>query len=213
MYIKGTGEKILEIDKRNLNKRIYFLKKKIKKIKKQIKTQSKNRKYIKKISIIGYTNSGKSTLINSLLNNNINIVKNKLFSTINTNTQKIYINNKTILISDTVGFINNIPKELYNSFYTTLKIIKYSNLIINVIDLSSKFIKNYFNIIKNIFIYLKIKKNKNIINIFNKKDISIYTKKKIKNIINKYNVKNYLITSIKKKKNIKKILKLIKSKI
>ncbi|XCC45389.1 MAG: GTPase [Candidatus Shikimatogenerans sp. Ttur] len=165
------------------------------------------------MSIIGYTNSGKSTLINSLLNNNINIVKNKLFSTINTNTQKIYINNKTILISDTVGFINNIPKELYNSFYTTLKIIKYSNLIINVIDLSSKFIKNYFNIIKNIFIYLKIKKNKNIINIFNKKDISIYTKKKIKNIINKYNVKNYLITSIKKKKNIKKILKLIKSKI
>ncbi|XBT18281.1 MAG: GTPase [Candidatus Shikimatogenerans sp. Tser] len=140
---------------------------------------------------MGYTNSGKSTISNLILKKKYNLIKDQLFSTINTKTKKIIINNKIILITDTVGFIKKIPKELLKSFNTTLISIKNSNLILSIIDLSSLFIKNYLNYINNIYKKYNININ-NVINIFNKTDKTIYNNKKIKKIINKYKLKNFI---------------------
>ncbi|XBT18670.1 MAG: GTPase HflX [Candidatus Shikimatogenerans sp. Tcar] len=198
---KGPGEKELESDKRLIKNKIYILKKKTKKINTQINTQTKNRKYINQISIIGYTNSGKSTISNLILKKNFNIINNKVFSTINTKTKKAYINNKIILITDTVGFIKKLPKELLNSFNTTLYSIIKSNIILSILDLSSLFIEDYIIYIYNIYKKYKINNNK-IINIFNKTDINIYNKKKIKSLIIKYNIKNYIFFNYKLNINI-----------
>ncbi|WXB47391.1 MAG: GTPase HflX [Candidatus Shikimatogenerans sp. Tmey] len=198
---KGPGEKELETDKRLIKNNIYILNKKIKKINTQINTQTKNRKYVKQISIIGYTNSGKSTISNLILKKKFNLINNKLFSTIDTKTKKTYINNKIILITDTVGFIKKLPKELLKSFNTTLNSIKNSNIILSILDLSSLFLEDYIIYINYIYNKYKIKKNI-IINIFNKTDINIYNIKNIYNFIKKYKIKNYIFFNYKLNINI-----------
>uniref|UniRef100_A0AAU7QTD4 GTPase n=1 Tax=Candidatus Shikimatogenerans sp. Tder TaxID=3158566 RepID=A0AAU7QTD4_9FLAO len=208
---KGPGEKELETDKRLIKNKIYFLKKKIKKINTQINTQTKNRKNVIQISIIGYTNSGKSTISNLILKKKFNLINNKLFSTIDTKTKKTYINNKITLITDTVGFIKKLPKELLKSFNTTLNSIKNSNIILSILDLSSLFIEDYMIYINKIFLKYKINKNI-IINIFNKTDINIYNKKKIFFLIKKYKINQKIFFNYKLNINIilNKIIKIIK---
>ena len=136
----GPGEKQIEIDRRLIRKDIVKLKKDLEQIQKNRITQSNSRVDSFKTSLVGYTNAGKSTLMNSLTNSDV-YVKNELFATLDSTTRSLEIKNKkNILLSDTVGFIQKLPHELVASFRSTLSDIKNSNLILKVIDAS------YFNI-------------------------------------------------------------------
>jgi len=136
----GPGEKQIEIDRRLIRKDIVKLKKDLEQIGKNRITQNSSRLHAFKASLVGYTNAGKSTLMNALTNSDV-YVKNELFATLDSTTRSLEIKNKkNVLISDTVGFIQKLPHELVASFRSTLSDIKNSNLILKVIDSS------YFNI-------------------------------------------------------------------
>ncbi len=171
-FLGGPGETQLEIDKRLLNQRIKKIKSLLKKVEITRRLQQKNRtdNQIVIISIIGYTNAGKSTLFNKLLGESV-ISKNMLFSTLDP-TRRIFKNytQDKIIVSDTVGFISDLPTELIDSFKSTLEEITSSDLIFHVRDLTSPFFEDDS---KNVYAVLN-KLNKNIegkvIEIFNKVD-------------------------------------------
>ncbi len=144
---KGPGETQIETDRRLINSRIIVLKEKLKKVAEQRKTQSGERKKFFRISLVGYTNAGKSTLLNTLTDAKV-YVENKLFATLDTSTRSLELliseNGaavtkfpKKILISDTVGFIKNLPHKLIESFKSTLAEVVESDLLLNVIDVSN----------------------------------------------------------------------------
>ena len=136
----GPGEKQIEIDRRLIRKDIVKLKKDLNKIQKRRITQNNSRKNSFQVSLVGYTNAGKSTIMNSLAKSDV-YVKNELFATLDSTTRSLSIKNKkNVLLSDTVGFIQKLPHELVASFRSTLSDIKNSNLILKIID------SNYFNI-------------------------------------------------------------------
>jgi len=135
---RGPGETKLEIDKRNIRGRIEFLEEKLETVRAHRKVMREGRKSkgFMSATLVGYTNSGKSTLLNMLTKSNV-LVENKLFSTLDPTTRKLYLSSKTsILLTDTVGFIRNLPSELVTSFRATLEEIEHSDLIIVVLDSS-----------------------------------------------------------------------------
>ena len=144
----GMGETQIEIDRRLIRDKISKLKADLKKIERERKTQSQNRKKEFSVALVGYTNAGKSTLFNSLTGNEV-YVKDQLFATLDTTVRKFRINkNHNILISDTVGFIRKLPHNLIASFRSTLKEAIESNLILIVLDASSSIIDEHLNTIK-----------------------------------------------------------------
>ena len=144
----GMGETQIEIDRRLIRDKISKLKADLKKIERERKTQSQNRKKEFSVALVGYTNAGKSTLFNSLTGNEV-YVKDQLFATLDTTVRKFRINkNHKILISDTVGFIRKLPHNLIASFRSTLKEAIESNLILIVLDASSSIIDEHLNTIK-----------------------------------------------------------------
>ena len=139
----GPGEKQIEIDKRLIRKDITKLKKDLKNIENQRQTQRKSRTNIFKVSLAGYTNAGKSSLLKTLSGYNA-YVKDQLFATLDTTTKKVKLNNNIeVLISDTVGFLRNLPHELIASFRSTLGEIVDSDLIIKLIDISANDINGH----------------------------------------------------------------------
>ncbi|MGX7592259.1 GTPase HflX [Candidatus Karelsulcia muelleri] len=197
---RGPGESEIETDRRNIRKSINKLKKKIKLIDKQMNTQRKHRKNIIRISLVGYTNVGKSTIMNLLSKAKV-YIENHLFSTVDTTVRKIKINKQIFLLSDTVGFINNLPAQLIDSFKSTLLEIKESDLLIHVIDITKNNFLKDITYVENILLEIGIKKNI-IIKVFNKIDIcrELNTKNAI---INKKYMKNILFISALQKKYIK----------
>lgn len=134
---RGPGEKQLEVDRRLVQKKISDLKERLEKIEKDRVTQRKNRSNVFQVAIVGYTNVGKSSLLNSLCGSDI-LVENKLFATLDTSTRKVYIPGAgQVVISDTVGFLRKLPHHLVASFKSTLSIIKEAQLLIVVLDASS----------------------------------------------------------------------------
>ncbi|MCY7361284.1 MAG: GTPase HflX [Ignavibacteria bacterium] len=144
---KGPGETQIETDRRFIKTKIAFLKDKLLKVDEQRKTQSNERKKFFRISLVGYTNVGKSTLLNTLTNSDV-YVENKLFATLDTSTKALELlvseNGKAVtkfpkkvLISDTVGFIKNLPHNLIESFKSTLAEVIESDLLLHVIDISN----------------------------------------------------------------------------
>ena len=132
----GPGEKQIEIDRRLIRKDIDKLKKDLIRIQKSRATQNKHRSTAFQVSLVGYTNAGKSSLMNILTDSNV-YVKNELFATLDSTTKKLELNvNKTSVISDTVGFIQKLPHELVASFRSTLSDIQGSDLILKVVDSS-----------------------------------------------------------------------------
>ena len=142
---KGLGEKLLELDRRRIAKRITLLKKELVDIQRQkeITSKQRNKSETPKICLVGYTNAGKSSLLNCLIElygdkeDKKVYEKDMLFATLDTSTRKISINNKDILISDTVGFVSMLPHLLVESFKSTLHELKSADLLLNVIDQSS----------------------------------------------------------------------------
>lgn len=142
---KGLGEKLLQLDRRKISRRILSLKKELVEIEKQKKITSKQRNSssIPKICLVGYTNAGKSSLLNCLIelygdNEDKKVLeKNMLFATLDTSTRKIIVNKKDMLISDTVGFVSMLPHLLVESFKSTLSELKNADILLHVIDQSS----------------------------------------------------------------------------
>jgi GTP-binding protein HflX len=134
---RGPGEKQLEIDRRLVQNKISDLKERLEKIEKDRVTQRKKRSNIFQIAIVGYTNVGKSSMLNSLCGSDI-LVENKLFATLDTSTRKVYIPGAgEVVITDTVGFLRNLPHHLVASFKSTLSVIQDAQLLIVVLDASS----------------------------------------------------------------------------
>lgn len=136
---KGPGETQLEVDRRQVGKKIAFLKKKLEKIEKQRATQRKGRQDFYKISLVGYTNAGKSTLFNQLTKAGV-LQENKLFSTLDSTTRVISVEYpQNIVITDTVGFIEKLPHQLVASFKSTLEEVLLADLILLIVDASDPY--------------------------------------------------------------------------
>jgi len=169
---RGPGETKLEKDKRKIRYRISLLKKDLENIQKARTTRRSERMSsgIKNISIIGYTNAGKSTLINALTKSDV-LVQDKLFATLDTTTRKLYISDKqSVLISDTVGFIQKLPHQLIDAFKATLDEVTDSDLLLHVVDASNpdmeKQISSVYTVLEELGAI-----NKPIITVFNKTDL------------------------------------------
>lgn len=167
--MRGPGEKELETDKRLIKKRISFLKKQLKKIDIQMYTQRQQRKNWVRVALVGYTNVGKSTLMNLLSKSNV-FAENKLFATLDTTVRKIVINNVPFLLSDTVGFIRKLPHHLFESFKSTLDELKEADIILHVIDISHPAYREHIKVVNKTLFDIGVL-NKPIIQIFNKLDL------------------------------------------
>lgn len=170
---KGPGETQIETDRRLINTRIAVLKDKLRKIEEQRKTQRQQRKHFIRIGLVGYTNAGKSTLLNTLTDADV-YVEDKLFATLDTSTRLLKkINQKKIpqpvLISDTVGFIRNLPHDLIESFKSTLAEVIESDILIHVIDIASESFAEQMKVVEETLSEL-YKVPKPVIMVFNKVD-------------------------------------------
>lgn len=142
--MRGPGEREIETDRRIIRDRIALLKKKLEKIDNQMATQRKNRGKLVRVALVGYTNVGKSTLMNVLSKSNV-FAENKLFATLDTTVRKMVIGNLPFLISDTVGFIRKLPTQLVESFKSTLDEVREADLIIHLADISHPSFEDHIN--------------------------------------------------------------------
>lgn len=131
----GAGEKEIETDRRIIRNKIAKLSEKLKTIEKQKATQRKNRQGMVRVALVGYTNVGKSTIMNTLSKSEV-FAENKLFATLDTTVRKVVIHNLPFLLSDTVGFIRKLPHQLVESFKSTLDEVRESDYLIHVVDVS-----------------------------------------------------------------------------
>ena len=134
--MKGPGEKEIETDRRIIRQQIALLKKKLIKVDTQMKTQRKGRDQLIRVALVGYTNAGKSTIMNLLSKSKV-LAEDKLFATLDTTVRKVVIQNLPFLISDTVGFIRKLPTQLIEAFKSTLDEVQESDLLIHVVDISN----------------------------------------------------------------------------
>tara|TARA_B100000686_G_scaffold21428_1_gene19613 strand:- start:31 stop:1353 length:1323 start_codon:yes stop_codon:yes gene_type:complete len=134
---RGTGEKQIEKDRQFLRRRITRLRRQLIKVEKERKTQKKRRSNCLRVSLIGYTNAGKSTIMNSLTNSNL-LVENRFFATLDSTTRLLEEDSRPkVLLSDTVGFISNLPHEVVAAFRSTLSIVKEADLLLQIVDASN----------------------------------------------------------------------------
>jgi len=145
--LRGPGETEIETDRRIIRDRISLLKKKLIKIDKQKATQRKNRGKMVQVALVGYTNVGKSTVMNMLSKSDI-FAENKLFATLDTTVRKVVIGNLPFLLSDTVGFIRKLPHDLVESFKSTLDEVRESDILIHVVDISHSDFEEQINVVK-----------------------------------------------------------------
>lgn len=164
----GPGETELETDRRIIRDRIVLLKEQLKKIEKQTSTQRKAREKVARVALVGYTNVGKSTLMNLLSKSDV-FAENKLFATVDSTVRKITYKNIPFLLSDTVGFIRKLPTTLIESFKSTLAEIVEADVLLHVIDVSHPSFEEHMNVVSETLADIGAT-NKTIILVFNKID-------------------------------------------
>ncbi len=173
--LRGPGETEIETDRRIIRDRISLLKSQLKKIDTQMVTQRKNRGKMVRVALVGYTNVGKSTIMNLLSKSDV-FAENKLFATLDTTVRKVVINNLPFLLSDTVGFIRKLPTDLVESFKSTLDEVRESDLLVHIVDISHPNFEEQIKVVNETLRELK-SFDKPVIIIFNKIDAFSYTVK------------------------------------
>lgn len=166
--LRGPGETEIETDRRIVRDRIALLKEKIKTIDKQMSVQRGNRGAMVRVALVGYTNVGKSTLMNVISKSEV-FVENKLFATLDTTVRKVVIKNLPFLLSDTVGFIRKLPTQLVDSFKSTLDEVREADLLLHVVDISHADFEEHINSVNQILKDIK-SDDKPTIMVFNKID-------------------------------------------
>ncbi len=146
--LRGPGETEIETDRRIIRDKIARLKDQLKKIDKQKTTQRKNRGKMVRVALVGYTNVGKSTIMNLLSKTDI-LAENKLFATLDTTVRKVVISNLPFLLSDTVGFIRKLPHHLVESFKSTLDEVREADILVHVADISHSGVEEQISIVRN----------------------------------------------------------------
>jgi GTP-binding protein HflX len=166
--MRGPGETEIETDRRIVRDRISLLKDKIKAIDKQMGTQRGNRGAMVRVALVGYTNVGKSTLMNAIGKSDV-FVENKLFATLDTTVRKVVIKNLPFLLSDTVGFIRKLPTQLVDSFKSTLDEVREADLLLHVVDISHPEFEDHIASVNQTLLDIKAN-DKPVIMVFNKID-------------------------------------------
>ncbi|TVR77600.1 MAG: GTPase HflX [Chitinophagaceae bacterium] len=167
--LRGPGEKEIETDRRVVNDKIAKLKEKLSKIDKQNLTRRKQREQMIRVALVGYTNVGKSTIMNALSKSEV-FAENKLFATLDTTVRKIVIERMPFLLSDTVGFIRKLPHHLIESFKSTLDEAGESDILIHVADISHPAHEDQIKVVNETLLSLGIK-DKTVMMVFNKMDL------------------------------------------
>lgn len=174
--MRGPGETQLETDRQLIKRRISKLRDDLTKIDKQKQTQRKNRGALVRVALVGYTNVGKSTIMNSLSNSEV-FADNRLFATLDTTVRKVVIKNLPFLLSDTVGFIRKLPTELIESFKSTLDEVREADLLLHVVDISHPAFEDQIAVVSKTLDELLEGEKKPVILVFNKIDNYSYVEK------------------------------------
>jgi GTP-binding protein HflX len=173
--MRGPGETQIETDRRIINDKIALLKKKLIKIDKQSTTRRKGREHLIRVALIGYTNAGKSTLMNKLAKSEV-FAENKLFATLDTTVRKVVIGNLPFLLTDTVGFIRKLPHQLVESFKSTLDEVREADLLIHLVDIASPYFEDHIEVVNQTLAELKVGYKPTLL-VFNKIDAYTFIEK------------------------------------
>lgn len=173
--LRGPGETQLEMDRRIILNRISLLKRQLADIDRQKTTQRKNRGHLIRVALVGYTNVGKSTLMNLLAKSEV-FAENKLFATLDTTVRKVIIENLPFLLTDTVGFIRKLPTDLVDSFKSTLDEVREADLLVHVVDISHPDFEEQIQVVEKTLAELD-SSDKPVLTVFNKIDLYTFTPK------------------------------------
>jgi GTP-binding protein HflX len=173
--LRGPGETQLEMDRRIILNRMSLLKQQLAEIDKQKSTQRKNRGRLIRVALVGYTNVGKSTLMNLLAKSEV-FAENKLFATLDTTVRKVIIENLPFLLSDTVGFIRKLPTDLVDSFKSTLDEVREADLLVHVVDISHPDFEEQIQVVEKTLADLGCSEKPSLL-VFNKMDAYTYVEK------------------------------------
>lgn len=173
--MRGPGEKEIETDRRIVRDRISLLKEDLVKIDKQMASQRKNRGELIRVALVGYTNVGKSTIMNMLSKSTV-FAENKLFATLDTTVRKVVIDNVPFLLSDTVGFIRKLPTHLVESFKSTLDEVREADILLHVVDISHPKFEDQINVVNQTLTDIKAHDKPTIL-VFNKIDAYTFFEK------------------------------------
>lgn len=174
--MRGPGETQIETDRRIILDKISRLKEELRSIEKQKNIQRKNRGKLTRVALVGYTNAGKSTIMNLLSKSDV-FAENKLFATLDTTVRKVVIDNLPFLLSDTVGFIRKLPTHLVNSFKSTLDEVREADILMHVVDISHPQFEEQIEVVDHTLNELCGAETKPVIMVFNKIDVFKYTPK------------------------------------
>jgi GTP-binding protein HflX len=166
--MRGPGETEIETDRRIVRDKISLLKKKLTTIDRQMATQRGNRGSLIRVALVGYTNVGKSTLMNVLSKSDV-FAENKLFATLDTTVRKVVVGNLPFLLSDTVGFIRKLPTQLVESFKSTLDEVHEADLLLHVVDIAHPQFEAHINAVNELLAELKVQEKPTLM-VFNKID-------------------------------------------
>ena len=173
--MRGPGETQIETDRRIIKDKISLLKKQLVKIDKQSSTRRKGREHLIRVALIGYTNSGKSTLMNKLAKSEV-FAENKLFATLDTTVRKVVIGNLPFLLTDTVGFIRKLPHQLVESFKSTLDEVREADFLIHLVDISNPNFEDHINVVNSTLSDIGVNDKPTLL-VFNKIDAYTFIKK------------------------------------
>jgi len=174
--MRGPGESQIETDRRIVNTKIALLKQRLASLDKQKSIQRKNRGKLTRIALVGYTNVGKSTLMNVLSKSDV-FAENKLFATLDTTVRKVVLDNLPVLVTDTVGFIRKLPTHLVDSFKSTLDEVRDSDILVHVVDISHPQFEEQIEVVNRTLQEVCNAEGKEMIMVFNKIDQFSYTPK------------------------------------